>query len=718
MIHIQLFIEGQQVELFKDESVTLTQTLQDVRDIEKIFADYSRTFNVPASRNNNKLFKHFYNPNIDGFDARSKKDAELYLNYKLFKKGKIKLEGTALKNNKGQTYRLTFFGNTVNIKDLLGDDKLSVLPFLSDQQLQFDYNATNIINYLQDGIDVYLGEEIEDAIIVPLITHTDRLYYKSSEDTTGTFNLAVGTANKGVLYDQLKPAIRIYAIIKAIEHFYSKDNFPNRVSQSVKFSTDFFNKTNERFYNLYMWLHKKKGGVIEDDEPSVARFRNFVHTGNSVPQTGLGLSSDGLSLGTIPQSTNYKLKLQVNTTSTDYNVTVFRNGEVFFNAEGLSGNQTVIQFDDFDDIGSGTFLFEVSSTTPTSYTLTGDLKRVRFDGDTTAIQFVGTATVSNEINFIASKQVPDITVLEFLTGLFKMFNLTAYYDDYTGEIQVLPLDDFYDSSTTTYDITEYLDKTSSQIDSLLPFKEIDFEYKGVDSFFAADHLQRFYKDWGTAKVNLGDKFDGQKYSVTVPFEHHKFERLYDGGTATTVQWGWSVNKDQESHIGQPLLFYAVNSTGNNISVLETTSSKQSISNYYIPSNSIRVTDSADINFSSENNEYAGVSFGKTLFKDFYKNYIEQTFDVKRRLSRFKAYLPLRVLFNLELKDSIIIFDTVYTINKITTNFETGLSDLELINKSTNLQVKENASSNARTIDRSVVTIDNTDVTIDTSVLTI
>ena len=64
MVDIQLFIEGKQVELFKDESITLTQSIQDIKDISKIFTDFSRTFSVPASKNNNKIFKHFHRFNI------------------------------------------------------------------------------------------------------------------------------------------------------------------------------------------------------------------------------------------------------------------------------------------------------------------------------------------------------------------------------------------------------------------------------------------------------------------------------------------------------------------------------------------------------------------------------------------------------------------------------------------------------------------------------
>ena len=37
------------VDLMEEELITLTQVIQDARDIEKIFTDYSRTFNLPAS---------------------------------------------------------------------------------------------------------------------------------------------------------------------------------------------------------------------------------------------------------------------------------------------------------------------------------------------------------------------------------------------------------------------------------------------------------------------------------------------------------------------------------------------------------------------------------------------------------------------------------------------------------------------------------------------
>ena len=68
MLNLQLFIEGQEVDLFKDESVTLTQSIQDIMNLDKVGIEFTRSFQVPASKKNNKIFKHFHNPMIIGFD--------------------------------------------------------------------------------------------------------------------------------------------------------------------------------------------------------------------------------------------------------------------------------------------------------------------------------------------------------------------------------------------------------------------------------------------------------------------------------------------------------------------------------------------------------------------------------------------------------------------------------------------------------------------------
>jgi len=107
MQEVQLYINGQRVDLFKDETISVTQSIQNVKDPAKIFTEFSKSFSVPASKSNNKIFKHYYNYDIvNGFDARQKVSAEIMLNYISFKLGYIKLEGVDLVDNKPHTYRI------------------------------------------------------------------------------------------------------------------------------------------------------------------------------------------------------------------------------------------------------------------------------------------------------------------------------------------------------------------------------------------------------------------------------------------------------------------------------------------------------------------------------------------------------------------------------------------------------------------------------------
>ena len=43
MANFQLLIQNQRVELFNDESVSLTQTIQDIKDISKVFTDFTKS---------------------------------------------------------------------------------------------------------------------------------------------------------------------------------------------------------------------------------------------------------------------------------------------------------------------------------------------------------------------------------------------------------------------------------------------------------------------------------------------------------------------------------------------------------------------------------------------------------------------------------------------------------------------------------------------------
>ena len=696
MQNIQLYIEGQRMDMFKDESVSLTQTIQNVKDIAKVFTNFTKTFSLPASKDNNKIFEHYYNFNIDdGFDARVKKSATIELNYFRFEKGKIKLEGVDMRDNKPYAYRVTFFGDTVDLKDLLGEDKLEALTWLNN--FTHDYKMSSVKVALQAGVDKTVDSvTYTDALVAPLITHTTRLFYDSGAHgqtdyqypnaSGGNLYYQSGTGHHhGVYWAELKYAIRVHLIIKAIEEQYG-----------ITFSTDFFNTTNDPYYNLYLWMHRKKGNIddpnapetydhlVDFGVPDTSGWNNLTISGEDIIVTGMTGVNKLVSTFTV---------FAPNETS-NYTVSLIKAGTVVESFSGTAPNSVAVSA----DLTNGTYNLKI--TVSEEFTCgNASTNAVEFDASdlTQPIsgQFtVSTFTIDATKTFSGTGQMPKMRVIDFLTGLFKVFNLTAYKQD-DGTIKVETLDDFY-ASGTTYTIDEYIDMSQRTVDVALPYKEINFKFKGIGTKLAIQHAQLTQGfDWGSIEYKGGDsaidEIAGGIYNVEAPFEHMKFERMLDAGnnySNTDAQVGWFVDDNDDPYLGEALLFYPIQITnGTVISFLEqetaSSGSHVQIDDYIIPSNSVSLNASTDddvLHFNQELNEYTpSGDFDGTLFENYYKTYITDVFVPKRRIIKFKAFLPLKILRKYTLADKFIINNQEYRINSITTNLGTGESDLELLN---------------------------------------
>ena len=80
------------------------------------------------------------------------------------------------------------------------------------------------------------------------------------------------------------------------------------------------------------------------------------------------------------------------------------------------------------------------------------------------------------------------------------------------------------------------------------------------------------------------------------------------------------------------------------------------------------------------NEYSlETDFTGTLFEENYLTYIQDIFNSKRRLTKLKAYLPLKIIYKLNMNDRVVINNQSYNINNMTTNLITGESSMELLN---------------------------------------
>ena len=264
--------------------------------------------------------------------------------------------------------------------------------------------------------------------------------------------------------------------------------------------------------------------------------------------------------------------------------------------------------------------------------------------------------------------------------------MTAYVES-DGTIKVQKLDDFY-SGATSYDVTEFVDVNTSQVNIALPYKQINFKFKGRKTFLAATFEQLNNREFATLeyKGENPDNWVGNEYKVELPFEKMVYERLTDDNTleSTDIMYGFFADDNQEPYIGSPLLHYAtLQNPTSAYSFRDTTVAHSEITtSIFMPSNQVVFatnTGQNTINFYSELNEWTATVNNNSLFEENYKEYIQDVFNEKRRLTRVKAFLPLRILLKYTLADTFIIAGKEYKINSITTNLQTGESDMELLN---------------------------------------
>ena len=594
-----------------------------------------------------------------------------------------------MKDNKAYSYKVVFYGETVALNDVLAEDKLAALTALNTNSLV--YNSANIKTKL-------LLDPATNDLIAPLITHTQRLYYDSSvshgHETVDNLYYQSGTGHyHGVLWSELKYAIRVHTIIEAIETQYP----------SIVFSNDFFTSTNAPYYDLFMWLHRKSGDVGNGDQ--VTTYPTSIN-GWTAPGGGSGDWGTMANTSTLTVKSDFQtfsntdtlLQLQLNTTNTeDYAVEVLRNGVSIYQASGLNGNTTLSSTSAGGDFGStslaaGDWTVIITVTALITFTNIGWTVRNNDGGGATTNTFDtsdnGNFQCATTFEFVITQQTPDIKIIDFLTGLFKMFNLVAYTKA-DGSIYVDTLDNFY-ATSTTYDISKYIDVNTSSVDVALPYREINFTYEGLGTFLAAQWEQLNVAKWGAETFNGNGNLDGGIYVVKLPFEHMQFERLVDlddvtGATRTTAQYGYCVNDNQQPYIGKPILFYPILKTGGAttpISFRDDSANHSEITSYILPSNSVALaasTSTANINFGNMINEYTGLNnYTGTLYNNYYSSYIENLFLESSRLVKYTAYLPLSIILNYTLADIFVVNGQQFRINNLNINLTNNKSQIELI----------------------------------------
>jgi hypothetical protein len=671
------FDVAQRIELFEDEKISINLSIQDIADVSKAKTDFTQSFTIPASTHNNSIFKNWYESAIDnGFDQRIKYNGFIEIDTIPFREGGFALNSVNFKDGKPNSYNITFYGNAKSIKDILKEDKLSVLDF---SDLNHAYSPTAVIDRIESD---------SEAVAYPLFAY-NRLYdYDNASANDVTTNTGA------IVWNTLFPAVSLATILQKINDKYG-----------ITFTGAFTNYI--QFSNLWM-LFKNAETLIVKTEPLQVDFTS--KTGGTNREVNLTTDEIGFQYSGFSDNKLRFLRIRITPTSSviAYDVLIYKNGvlfNIFTNQLGTTTN-TFFNGQFNTQTINDKYTIEVQSETPMTFTSTLFYVK-RF---LTSFTASGTSqtTVAN-INI--GSYAPELKIIDLINGLIKMFNLVIIPIDNTT-FEIIPLELYYNNGIFR-DVSGNVITDNIDIKKTSTYKNINFKYQSSENILNNAFNELFTPQRGFGYGDLTyeqiDSLESSTFSVDLPFENALYERKSNSDFQTIT----FKNKDLNNYVPKPLLMYdnGLQSVSPNIKV--DTGSIVDVSEYRRFSNDIDNGGLITLNWGEEVSSWSLNVASDGLYQRHYSNYLGNVFDIKGRLVVVKCKFTSVQLSNLKLNDRIIIRDKRYTINKINADLTTGECTLELLS---DYRVGEVAIGN-RYSSEDIYIVDNTAQTFEVMLLT-
>ena len=573
------------------------------------------------------------------------------------------------------------------LKDIFKSDKLSDLLQLDNYS--HPYDVTTIRAGLQDYFDVVnnvpdFSTPNNKDLCYPFVSSVNRYAFGANGLRTVDEN-GLLTTDK-IQTSDLKLALRAVRIIEAIEEKYS-----------ITFDSDFL-KTDEVFTELYLWLNRSKG-VLADKQTfdlsyNIPRFE--LGSGQAV----LNLSNQFITTqrtqggNFIDDFINFNFEYSIDVSGSgaiEFQVIDAVTSQVFNTFSEEVEDETVNISHLFESTEYRTDIFRpvirVITETEGITEIEVELKVTKTERQNTT-DFVeignytligGSVVAISNVNI--NLQIPSMLILDFLTSIFKTFNLTAFVQN-NGSIKVQPLDEFY-AEGKVIDITNKIDISKSEVNRLEPYKEINFEFEESETLLMVERNKMLDDVYGNLNFQVGSEdttkiIGGGNYEIKPKFHKILPERLrLENGSLSPIMYALYVNEDQEPLSNEPILFYTKRQTFAGSNAIEFENGANLTSNI-APSN-VKQDFTQTINYGSEIDEFTLQVNTQSLFNNFYRNFILRSFSLRSKVFKVKAKLDADFILNYGLNDTLIINGRKFNINTLDVNLGTGEASLELRN---------------------------------------
>jgi hypothetical protein len=685
-------VKYERIELFTDEQITINSTITNFNDIGKLFADFTKSFTIPASTHNNTIFKDWYDSAmgesdpandtsinlIEGtaFDHRRKYNGYIEIDTIPFKFGTFTMQKANIKKGQVNSYSINFTGGIGQLSDRFKDDKLNTLK---------GYNAYNefyVAPVIYSIITNTIGYNLY-PVNFPLISQDHKYEYLTGDPNDVTLN------SGAIKWNDLFPSIKLKVILDLIQSTYG-----------LTFTGAIFNSTLFNNAELYCKNAEKMQQRTEMEQV------NFISKGASAgfdfwrlnlltnefrlwygPEYQFNPFSTPPPIDIIylpPQRT--QCNFLVNTSSTDYNVFIYNNGLIFASYLNQSGNKT---FNFLNKQGS------YSENYNFTFFLNSDITNITFEtslrmnlttfGASTGFyttQYFGIGGYQSTVGELQIQSfIPDITVADFITGLVKKHNLMILpINETTFEFK--PLEVFYQSGNIK-DITEFITDEAIEINRPNLYKRIDFKYQKSENILNNNYYTRENQYYGDLFYDNPKSAYTENYEIELPFENAMFER---SNAADDFFTATCIDKSQNAYVPAPMIIY-----NNGTQTLSTPfivnwgiglNVPASVYRRYSNEIAIGGTDLAYVhsnNWGVEVSPWYRDNIANGLYFDFYSNFILNLYNQRTRVVKCKGIFNTNFISELKINDRIILANKRYVINTMDINLSTGEINFELLN---------------------------------------
>ena len=701
---IQLLGDGQViVDLYEDEDLPLSLSVDDFKNIAEQVQSYSKAFNVPATKRNNRIFDHIFEVTREVESAGSL----LFNPYKetkcvLKQDGFILFEGYLrmldITDKEGETsYNVNLYSEVIALADLLQDRTFKDLDFT---ELSHVYDKTNIKRSWND-----LGNSItysnpstsgfRDAYTTLRYPFVD-WNHQFIIAPTGSTSATPGNPQLASLEQAFRPFINVKYIIDRIfeatdftyeSSFFNEDDFKKLYMDFNWGSAETPTITNVTNYNA-QWA-KQISGVTNPSVNAGTSFTNLVlfNTSNSTVPPNYDLATNIITATDDGEQYNLTGGYKIENTSTTATQTV--------DCQWIH-NSIVVAQDTLTILPSSNqqFIFNITVILAQGDTLQAQFKRSNPSSSSTVRMFESGITPTSNVFFNVNTLAITTDVLlqtlrgelgqwEFLKGLITMFNLVSLPDENNpNNIKIEPYADVFITPALTTPPLNWTEKIDVSEMKLTPLTDLNrktmFKFVEDDDDFAFTNYKNLVGGhlYGSLKYDAGNEFnilDGEKEIVAEPFAATVVKPLAGNYPQFITPSIYGMNEDgsTEGFENSPRIMYnnGIKPTGasyyippqNGLSSENQTNFLQFSHLSLIPSTS----SAFDFHFGEcQLIQEVGNPTAQNLFNLYWLPYYLELYNPNTRTMTIKVNLTPADINTFKFNDSVYLKNRVFRVNKI------------------------------------------------------